>query len=172
MDKKYRYALLHFFESTPAPRYFGLIIKADNAATCPPVFRHLYAFQWIDSKCDLTKLSAEHNFDIENDENFEVSPTYYIGKRLKPEHVSPKSQFYLCDKNGSIKKTLVRSYMEENNLHLLIPYMASDMEYELFVSATEPKTICVSHYLMSENISKVSLNNFAENNFVFKYYDE
>lgn len=170
MNKKYQYALLHFFESIPAPRYFGIIIQADEFTNCPPVFNHMYAFQWVHSAHELSSDSST-SIDIKDNENFDVSNMYYIAKRFKPEHLSKKAQFYTY-KNGSIQLTHVTTYMQENNLHLLIPYMATDMEYELFVPATEPKSICISQYLINKNLSMVSVDEFAKQNFVLKCYEE
>lgn len=173
MQKNYRYALLHFFESLPAPRYFGLLVQVDDFAECPPVFKHMYAFQWVNSAYDLSTVSINsETFKLENNKDFDITSMYYMAQRLMPEHISPNTTFFICGKDGIIKKRKVASYMKKNNLHLLIPYMASDMEYELFIPASEPKYVCIPHELMTSNISVISLQKFTEHNFYLKYYEE
>lgn len=173
MEKDYRYALLHFFEALPAPHYYGIIIEVEDYVTCPPIFKHMYAFQWVHSAYKLTLDNFNSIFiDIENDENFDVSTMYYIAKRLKVEHVSPKKYFFVCKANGTLRKMLVTTYMKENELDLLIPYVANDMEYELFIPTYTPNYVCITHNSVALNFSVLSLERFMKNNFSCKYYDQ
>lgn len=173
MSHDYRYALLHFFEELPSPHYYGIIIEVDDSLTCPPIFKHMYAFQWVHSAYKLNANTFETDtIDIENDTNFDVSNMYYIAKRLKAEHVSNKKYFFVLNQDGILRKKRVSDYMKENDLDLLIPYVASNMEYELFIPKYTPTYVCISHNSVTSNFSVLSLERFMQHNFCHKYYDE
>lgn len=172
MQEKYRYALLHFFHSTPFPRYFGIIVRVNEDTKCPPIFHHMYAFQWINASHELDEKMYNAKGVIEKEDGLEVSEMYYIAKRVHPEQVSRKAYMHICDKDHVIRIKKVYTYMRENNLHLLTPYMASDMEYELFIPAAMAKSVCIPHAMMLANISRIPLEDFEKTNWSARYYDE
>ncbi len=169
----FRYALLHLFEDDPSPRYFGIILRdVDHSDICPPLFNGVYAFQWLVADQELPLDFFNPKGEIEKEPGIETSQMFYIAKRMRPEQVSKKARMHVCDKDMIIRRKPVVEYLVQTKQHLLVPYLAHDMEYELFVPEDAQKDICVPMNIIQQNFSCLTLETFLQNKMATLYYND